>query len=63
MPNHVPAAALGLPAARLDVIHDCLALALDATERQTGYSQTEREARAYIRSALRQTCKLMEARA
>lgn len=53
----------GLPGEPLSEIHDCLALALDATERQTGYSQTEREARAYIRSALRQTCKLMEARA
>ncbi|MFC5738047.1 hypothetical protein ACFPTV_10550 [Sinirhodobacter huangdaonensis] len=63
MPNHVPAAAPGLPAARLDVIHDCLALALDATERPAGYTRTEREARSYIRSALRQTCKLMEARA
>jgi len=52
-----------LPVATLSEIHDCLALALDATEHQAGYSQTEREARAYIRSALRQTCKLMEARA
>lgn len=63
MPNHVPAAAPGLPAARLNVIHDCLALALDATERPAGYSQTECEARSDMRTALRQTCKLMEARA
>lgn len=53
----------GLPGETLSEIHDCLALALDATERPAGYTRTEREARAYIRSALRQTCKLMEARA
>lgn len=63
MPNPISAAALGLPSARLNVIHDCLALALDATERPTGYTQTERETRAYIRSALRQTCKLIEVHA
>lgn len=55
----VPAAGIGLPSARLAEIHDCLALALDATERQTGYSQPEREARSYLRTALRQTRKLM----
>lgn len=37
--NRVPAAAPGLPAARLDEIHDCIPLALDATERPSGYSQ------------------------
>ncbi|RWR14308.1 hypothetical protein [Paenirhodobacter populi] len=52
-----------LPAATLSEIHDMLTLALDATERPTGYSQTEREARSYMRIALRQTCKLMEVRA
>lgn len=41
MPNLVPAAAPGLPAAALCEIHDCLTLALDATERPSGYSQAE----------------------
>jgi hypothetical protein len=48
--------------ARLAEIHDFLTLALDATERPNGYSQPEREARSYVRSALRQTERLMEAR-
>ncbi len=60
MPNPVPAAAPGLPSARLNEIHDCLTLALDASERPTGYSQPEREARSYVRSALRHVGKLME---
>ncbi|MFC3060365.1 hypothetical protein [Paenirhodobacter populi] len=63
MPNPVPAAVTGLPSDRLNEIHDMLTLALDATERPTGYSQTEREARSYMRIALRRTCKLMEVRA
>jgi len=50
----------GLPAARLGEIHDCLTLALDATERPGGYTQPEREARSYMRSALRQVGKLIE---
>lgn len=49
-----------LPAARLHEIHDCLTLALDASERPRGYSQAEREARSYMRCALRQTIKMME---
>lgn len=53
----------GMSGKILSEIHDCLALALDATERATGYTQPEREARAYIRSALRQTCKLIEVHA
>ncbi len=61
MPNPVPAAAIGLPSARLSEIHDCLTLALDATERHSGYSQPEREARSYMRTALRQTERLMGA--
>lgn len=40
--------ALGLPSAYLFEIHDCLVLALDASERPDGYSQPEREARSYI---------------
>lgn len=50
----------GLPSARLNEIHDCLTLALDASERSTGYSQPEREVRSYVRAALRQITKLME---
>lgn len=53
----------GLPVESLLNIHDCLALALDATERKMGYSQAEREARSYVRTALRQTQRLMEGRA
>ncbi|AUH35508.1 hypothetical protein [Paracoccus tegillarcae] len=52
-----------LPVARLHEIHDMLTLALDATERPHGYSQSEREARGYVRSALRHTAKLIEGRA
>ena len=59
MPNLVPAAAPGLPFARLAEIHDMLSLALDASERRAGYTQPEREARSYMRSALRQTRRLM----
>lgn len=61
MPNLVPAAAPGLPAAALCEIHDCLTLALDATERPSVYSQAEREARSYVRSALRRLARIMEA--
>lgn len=51
----------GLPAARLHEIHDMLALALDATESPKGYPQPIREARSYMRAALRHTVKLMGA--
>lgn len=61
MPNtHVPAAVLGLPADRLLEIHDQLLLALDATETRGRYPQHLREARSYMREALRHTRKLME---
>lgn len=53
----------GLPRETLAEIHDCLTLALDASERSGGYSQHEREARSYTRAALRRTVKLMEGRA
>lgn len=52
-----------MPAASLHEIHDMLTLALDATERRSGYTQPEREARSYMRSALRRTEKLMRTRA
>lgn len=61
MPNTVPAAATGLPSARLHEIHDMLSLALDATESPSGYSQPLREARSYMRAALRHTSRLIEA--
>lgn len=52
----------GLPSARLNEIHDFLTLALDATERHFGYTASEREARSYVRSALRQVNKLIGVR-
>lgn len=55
MPKPVPAAVPGLPSARLHEIHDMLALALDATESRSGYAQPLREARSYMRTALRHT--------
>lgn len=58
--NRVSAAAPGLPSARLHEIHDMLSLALDATERPSGYSVGEREARSYMRTALRRTVQLIE---
>lgn len=48
-----------LGVARLNEIHDCLTLSLDASERLGGYSQTEREARSYIRAALRHVSKIL----
>ena len=49
----------GLPAARLLEIHDMLALALDATQSPRGYPPGLREARSYMRSALRHTERLI----
>ncbi|SDX21323.1 hypothetical protein [Roseicitreum antarcticum] len=49
----------GLPAETLFEISDMLVLALDATARPQGYSQSEREARSYVRSALRRCEKLI----
>ncbi|RWR31496.1 hypothetical protein D2T29_10715 [Sinirhodobacter populi] len=62
MPNPVPATAPGLPVT-LHEIRDCLVLALDATEKRRGYTLTEREARSYMRSALRRVDRLTEVRA
>ncbi len=50
----------GLPVETLAEIHDALVLALDASERQRSYTQAEREARSYVRAALRRVGKLME---
>ncbi len=59
---HRPArgTATGLPISVLNEIHDCLSLALGATERRAGYTQAEREARSYVRTALRRVEKLTE---
>ncbi|MBY0135562.1 hypothetical protein E2977_15930 [Paracoccus yeei] len=59
-PNPISGNNPGLPTAHLNEIHDCLTLALDATERPTGYSQSEREARSHVRAALRRLGKLIE---
>ena len=53
----------GLPSACLFEVHDFLTLALDATERTGGYDHSEREARAYVRSALRHVNKLIKVQA
>lgn len=58
--NPIYGAGPGLPSARLHEIHDFLTLALDASERATGYSQSERESRSYVRSALRHVGRIME---
>ncbi len=52
----------GLPGETLLEIRDMLTLALDASARPAGYSPAEREARSYVRSALRRTKRLMGAR-
>lgn len=52
-----------MPAASLHEIRDMLTLALDATERRARYTQSEREARSYMRAALRRTELLLGVRA
>ena len=51
----------GLPGETLSEIHDLLTLALDASERRAGYSRDEREARSYVRGALRRVQQLLPA--
>lgn len=53
----------GLPVESLHEIRDHLTLALDATESPAGYPQHLREARSYMRTALRHTERLMGVRA
>ncbi len=48
-----------LPVASLHEIRDCLVLALDASER-AHYTRPEREARSYMRHALRRVERLAE---
>ncbi|WP_374293104.1 hypothetical protein [Paenirhodobacter enshiensis] len=50
------------PVATLHEIRDMLTLALDASERRS-YTRTEREARSYMRSALRRVDRLTEVQA
>lgn len=57
--NRVSATATGVPLARLLEVYDLLVLALDASEARTGYSQRQREARSYTRTALLHTRKLL----
>lgn len=57
--NRASAAATGLPENPLFELHDCLVLALDASERPEGYSQAQREYRSYTRAALRHTRRLL----
>lgn len=58
--TRVSAAATGLPSAILYEIHDMLTLAMDASERTSGYSDAERETRSYIRTAMRRVGRIME---
>ena len=51
-----------LPAASLHEIADMLTLGLDATESRAGYPQPLREARSYVRTALRRTERLLGVR-
>ena len=55
----VSAAAKGLPSETLHDIHDCLVLALDATEGNHPKRWSMPEARSYLRSALRDTRRLL----
>lgn len=57
--TRVSAAATGLPSAILNEIHDCLMLALDATEGQHPARWQLPEARGYLRHALRDTRRLL----
>ncbi|OWJ76984.1 hypothetical protein [Haematobacter genomosp. 1] len=63
MPNLISAAVPGLPSATLAEIHDLLTLALDATEKEFGYTDTEREARSYTRRARARITSLLAPRA
>lgn len=53
------ATATGVPPVRLLEVYDLLVLALDASEARCGYSQGQREARSYTRTALLLTRKLL----
>jgi len=49
----------GLPEETLHDIADCLKLAMDASTKVEGYTQSEREARSYTRAALRDVRRLL----
>lgn len=57
--TRVPAAATGLPSETLHEIHDCLVLALDATEGDQPCRWQMPEARSYLRHALRDMRRIM----
>lgn len=57
--NRVSAAATGLPSETLHEIHDCLVLALDATEGNHPNRWQMPEARSYLRHALRDMRRLL----
>lgn len=58
--NRASAAATGLPVAHLLALHDCLLVALSASETRFDYSQARRECRrSYTRAALRHTRRLL----
>ncbi|NDV53928.1 hypothetical protein [Salipiger sp. PrR003] len=57
--NRVLAADTGLPAETLLEIYDCLILALDATDGNQPKRWQMPEARSYLRSALRDTRRLL----
>lgn len=57
--TRVSAAATGLPSETLHEIHDCLVLALDATEGDQPRRWQMPEARSYLRHALRDMRRLM----
>ncbi|OWJ74607.1 hypothetical protein [Haematobacter genomosp. 1] len=63
MPNVNSAAATGLPSATLAEIHDLLTLALDATEKPFGYSDSERDGRSYTRRARARITAILESAA
>ena len=56
-----PGIAPGLPAARLFDVHDMLTLALDATEGDQPQHWQMPQARGYLRNALRQLGRVMQA--
>ena len=57
--TRVSAAATGLPSETLHEIHDCLVLALDATEGDQSRHWQMPEARSYLRHALRDMRRIM----
>ena len=55
----IPRAGRGMPAARLDYIRDLLSLAMDATDASPPRHWQMRQARGYLREALRHVNRLL----